>query len=406
MVALVCRPHLAILGWLQVCASDTNKNRAPILLITKYTAFAERYIPTHLRSTPLDYWRAHNVVNAALCALVAGPFYTFVYFLMDYQIPAVTVLLCACLMVLSPLVLKLTGKQDVAQSTLVAAVYVCITVLTYYFGGLRSPVTLWLLCCPVVAMFLGGRKTAAAWFCIVMATLLAFFLIDTPGHYYPVTVEDHGPLLWFLADAGLMTIVVFYVYLYEFTKNRGYLHLEQALAQIGELAKRDELTGAYNRRHVLALIAEQRERMKRSSDHFCIALLDLDLFKRINDTYGHVAGDAVLRLFSNTISTQLRASDTFGRYGGEEFLVLMPATTNNDAIIVAERIRAAVAGLDLSDISPELHLTVSIGVSQYHSGQDMTDLINCADTALYTAKHGGRNQVCVSDIVQEGAHVA
>lgn len=309
-------------------------------------------------------------------------------------------------MVMSPFVLKLTGKQDVAQSTLVAAIYICITVLTYYFGGLRSPATLWLLCCPVVAMFLGGRRTAAAWFFIVMVTLLAFFMIDNPGQYYPVTVDEHGPLLWLLADAGLMSIVVFYVYLYELTKNRGYMHLEQALVQIGELAKRDELTGAYNRRHVLALIDEQRDRMKRSSDQFCIALLDLDLFKRINDTYGHVAGDVVLRSFSNTISSQLRGSDAFGRYGGEEFLVLMPSTTCNDAVVVAERIRAAVAEIDLSDISPELRLTVSIGVSQYHLGQDLTDLINCADTALYTAKHGGRNQVRVSDIVQEGAHVA
>lgn len=375
-------------------------------LISNYIVFAERFIPARFRANPLEYWRSHNIVHAALFAATAGPMYMGIYFAIGHVVPVFMVLACVSLTACSPLVLKYSKSLEVAQSTLIGGLFICFSLLTYYFGGLKSPITLWLLCCPVAAMFLGGRKAAISWFMIVTSMMLAFYALDMRGWQYPVASSENGSLLWLLSDVGLMAMIVFYVYLYEITKNRGFVNLQQALEQIGELAKRDELTGAYNRRHVLALIDEQRELTKRASDTFCIALLDLDYFKRINDTYGHVIGDSVLRTFSTIVNHQLRGTDTFGRYGGEEFLVLMPATRLVDAMLVAERIRNAVESASLNHVAPNLHMTVSIGVTQYHADQGLTDLINCADTALYTAKKHGRNQVCASNEAVEGAHAA
>jgi diguanylate cyclase (GGDEF)-like protein len=200
-------------------------------------------------------------------------------------------------------------------------------------------------------------------------------------------------LLHLLCDLGLFLVVVIFVLLFEVTKTQGFIQLEKALNLINELAIRDELTGTHNRRHLIALIERERERSARAGRPFCICLLDLDFFKRVNDTYGHCAGDVALRVFALAVQHQVRDTDAFGRYGGEEFLLMLPETSLEEAAVLVERIRLSVEGLQFADISAEFALTVSIGVAQFCNGESIAQMIARADKALYLAKSDGRNRV-------------
>jgi diguanylate cyclase (GGDEF)-like protein len=125
-------------------------------------------------------------------------------------------------------------------------------------------------------------------------------------------------------------------------------------------------------------------------------LLDLDHFKRLNDVHGHAAGDAVLRGFATMVTSQLRREDVFARYGGEEFSILLPETTEADALMVAERIRAAVERMDVRFGEEILKTTVSIGITPM-ADRSFEAALALEDTALYRAKSLGRNRVEISD---------
>jgi diguanylate cyclase len=171
--------------------------------------------------------------------------------------------------------------------------------------------------------------------------------------------------------------------------------LEQALRRIEELAMRDELTGVYNRRHLMETIRVEKQRSRRTGSAFSICILDIDFFKRVNDTYGHLAGDEVLRQISATASAALRQTDHFGRYGGEEFACVLTDTTTEGAMITAERIRTSVAALRFPAMDPDMKVTVSIGVAGCDQQEETGNAFRRADEALYQAKQHGRNR-CVA----------
>lgn len=164
------------------------------------------------------------------------------------------------------------------------------------------------------------------------------------------------------------------------------------------LALSDPLTGIANRRRILLLgeraaaVAEQR------SQPLCALVLDLDHFKQVNDAYGHATGDAVLTEVARALSATMRRDDHLGRTGGEEFLVILPATVLEDAVAMAERLREAVAAIDLSAMQPGLRVHASVGVARWRPGDPgLQALIQRADAALFEAKKGGRNRVMVGD---------
>ncbi|HEV3124215.1 MAG TPA: diguanylate cyclase [Candidatus Dormibacteraeota bacterium] len=169
--------------------------------------------------------------------------------------------------------------------------------------------------------------------------------------------------------------------------------LEQARYQ----ACTDGLTGLYNYRFLVDYLDRQVAIAQRSGSPLSILMLDLDHFKLLNDIHGHLAGDQALRLLSGTLQNALRRSDLAARYGGEEFVVVMANTESQEARIVAEKIRAAVAATDLAldgDHSPQA-ITVSIGVAAFpESAQSSRDLVAVADACLYAAKEAGRDRVC------------
>ena len=175
------------------------------------------------------------------------------------------------------------------------------------------------------------------------------------------------------------------------------VRLEQTLNQ---LASRDALTQCWNRRMIDELFANSIAESTRKRSKFSVMVLDIDHFKRVNDTFGHSGGDAALKHFVNILNTNLREYDQVGRYGGEEFVILLPATDRNEAWGVAERIRSAIQFQPtiLND-DLKIELTVSIGIAEFDRSRDANQsaFFERADKALYTAKQTGRNRIICSE---------
>jgi diguanylate cyclase (GGDEF)-like protein len=170
--------------------------------------------------------------------------------------------------------------------------------------------------------------------------------------------------------------------------------LADALALNRELATRDALTGLLNRRAMVELLAREHPRIERGQGPLAVALLDIDWFKRINDSLGHGVGDQVLRGFAAKLKEQLRGADALARWGGEEFLLLMPGTRLDDARVVLERLRCQICAADaFTDIAPALKVSFSAGLVEVAEGESQDAAIDRADRALYQAKQNGRNRV-------------
>ena len=165
----------------------------------------------------------------------------------------------------------------------------------------------------------------------------------------------------------------------------------------------DALTGFYNRRQLEERIGQEVSNAKRQSAPLCGIMTDIDFFKHVNDNYGHAVGDLVLKTIAKIIRSQLREYDIAGRYGGEEFSILLPFTNIEEAKMVAERLRKTIEEkvIDISKVNPEsedktIKVTLSLGVYQMKSNDNDDDLLKKADKALYQAKNTGRNKVVVN----------
>jgi diguanylate cyclase (GGDEF)-like protein len=166
------------------------------------------------------------------------------------------------------------------------------------------------------------------------------------------------------------------------------------MKKLENAAYTDALTGLYNRRHFMELATILLERAKRACTPCSVLMFDLDMFKEVNDTYGHLAGDEVLRVMASKIREVIRSYDVFGRYGGEEFVVLMDSADMESAKARAELIRQQVESLVIRYSDVDIRITCSIGIAETPDGsEDINSLIERADVALYRAKHDGRNLV-------------
>ncbi|MEO7106965.1 MAG: GGDEF domain-containing protein [Rhodoferax sp.] len=174
--------------------------------------------------------------------------------------------------------------------------------------------------------------------------------------------------------------------------------LEVALQRISDMAIRDELTGVYNRRYLMERITEETARCQRSGATFCLCMVDIDFFKKINDGYGHLGGDEVLRSVARTASGALREGDFFGRYGGEEFAILLTNTTLEGAMITAERVRTQIQNLRFPEVHVDLRVTISLGVAEHVRQALAAATLQRADEALYSAKHHGRNRSVAAQV--------
>ena len=182
--------------------------------------------------------------------------------------------------------------------------------------------------------------------------------------------------------------------------NQPVPYLQGLIDGLCELSLKDPLTGLANRRHFRAVLEREIDRVTRAGEAALLLMMDIDHFKRVNDTYGHSAGDLVLQSVAQTLSACIRPMDTLARYGGEEFAIVLPACQAAFGKLVAERIRRAVANHPIR-ISPteELQITVSVGGAYAQQWIRSTTLLwtDRADHQLYMAKSSGRNCVCIEE---------
>ncbi|MDX1498731.1 MAG: GGDEF domain-containing protein [Woeseiaceae bacterium] len=244
---------------------------------------------------------------------------------------------------------------------------------------------------PYIALPLLGllwRSTAAVFFLAALGTVLtlAGAVLSTPG----------APLYVVSLNRGMSLILMWIVAL---TAVRHLAVGERLRKSLVNAANRDPLTRLFNRRHLIRVFRDELGRHTRYGDALSIILIDADHFKRLNDAHGHVAGDAALRAIAEACRQSARATDVVGRFGGEEFMIILPHSTALDATGVAERIRRTIRATDIVWQDQRLDVTLSLGVAEACTGADTFDgLLTAADQALYDAKRSGRNRVAVSSI--------
>ncbi|MGX4770351.1 GGDEF domain-containing protein [Bradyrhizobium guangdongense] len=258
--------------------------------------------------------------------------------------------------------------------------FACIIFVVLGFGALR----------------MSARQTGVVWAYAAIGLTTVFTLtnqrIAMPMDSY---ADRHLALLCFVTALGRCAFTGLYgASLREALYRRGN-ELKLAHAKIEELAQVDELTGVLNRRYVMRALNDEMARAQRAGTPCSLAIIDIDFFKRINDSYGHPTGDEVLRGFALMLVRNMRSIDRIGRYGGEEFLLVMPDAAKDQAVLVMDRLRQIISEQHWDSVSDDLRVTLSAGIAQVRLNDAPEDTLARADAALYKAKDAGRNRVAV-----------
>jgi diguanylate cyclase (GGDEF)-like protein len=240
---------------------------------------------------------------------------------------------------------------------------------------------------------------------LLLSTIFYFILFWMA--YYGIGVWDNGDwrqkafIRLFLAS----TVLTYLVYTYEATLHHSDLELQRVhdkeakyLEELHHLSVSDPLTGLYNRRRINELLEEYTNNAKRYQDTFSLILFDIDDFKHINDQYGHNTGDQVLIRVAEVAKNILRKTDYIGRWGGEEFLILLPKTGKENAAEIAEKLRMEIQAIVFPD---GFSVTCSFGVSEYSELLEIDSVVNNADKAMYHAKNNGKTRVCVERVISQ-----
>jgi diguanylate cyclase len=247
------------------------------------------------------------------------------------------------------------------------------------------------------ALRMTSRQATIAWTLTMMGLTPIFLLTNTPiGMPVTTDIERLAAMLCYILTIGQCAFVGLYgSSLRKMLYDRSF-ELKEANRRIEELAELDELTGSLNRRCIMRMLDEEVSRSRRTKAPCSIALIDLDWFKRINDTYGHPTGDEVLRAFAITVFANIRNFDRFGRFGGEEFLLVLPDTSQEAAARILDRLRVIISDLDWSAFSPGMRVTVSAGIATLRPDDIPDTVLARADGALYEAKAQGRNRIAIA----------
>jgi diguanylate cyclase (GGDEF)-like protein len=322
------------------------------------------------------------------------------------------------------------GKLEISRRLLIETVLLWLVILTigvFVFQGSKEgeiaflfrPV--WLLPFVIVAALRLGLIGASATV-IVIAAQVSWYLTQgihpyhTDNQQYAVWLTQTYLTIIALVSVGLAMIIR------EITEQRDALRMsnqrlqevnamleERVLARTYSLEKAkqalelanenlattaatDDLTGMANRRHFYSEAARELSRLRRDGQKACLIMVDLDYFKSVNDTYGHEAGDVVLRAIEHPMRMSVRPRDLMGRTGGEEFLILLSGVDIPVAITIAERIRTAIQALEIDYRGYPINITASLGIARWDGKSELNELINQADEALYMAKKNGRNR--------------
>jgi diguanylate cyclase (GGDEF)-like protein len=273
---------------------------------------------------------------------------------------------------------KSANDPSLTIPMMIAAICV-VTYALFHTGAARS---VFLLLYPVIMFFGLFRLDTRALLVVCAVILSAYALVLWLLMQRPAALD--APAVELVRALVLTTVLVWFAFM------GGYVHnLRARLRQSGY----DELTKVYNRRRLLDILAHEKIRCDRGAGPLSVCMVDIDRFKEVNDSLGHQAGDVMLQAFIRVAQQELRAIDFIGRYGGDEFLMVLTQTPLSGARECAERVRRQMELADGPGLGGHGRVTVSIGVAQYQAGESLEDTLARADTALYRAKAGGRNSV-------------
>lgn len=285
------------------------------------------------------------------------------------------------------------GSVNTASFILLTGGWVAMTAISRNVGGIYDEAIFGYVLILLASGYLLGWKPAIAYTLGSIATLWWLAYLEMNGKLVPVVDDPYRMALDLTVVFILISLVVFSLIR---TLTREITERKRAQVELQQLARTDSLTGLFNRRHFFELAEKEINKSVRYDRSLSVILLDIDLFKRINDKHGHLVGDHVLTHFGDLLHKAIRTSDTAARYGGEEFVILLPETGTAQAMTFAERLRRWVEDSPVQIDDIVIHITVSVGVAGNDSKKKMETLdllISQADQALYQAKNAGRNQV-------------
>lgn len=270
----------------------------------------------------------------------------------------------------------------------------CIALSYAVLGPIRSVALLPLPVIFLLTAFSVSRTVSvqlAAFSVLAVGTAMLWLCVTEPV-IYPAATEG----MYLIGIANALAVAVFLAEQFNvmrrrLTSQKGELTI--ALAVVKSLAFFDELTKLPNRRHMKDLLVSEEKRHARENTLLSVALLDVDYFKRVNDRYGHQIGDDTLRKFADLLNASLRTGDVLARWGGEEFLLLLPSTDPDTAVLVVQRLQGCVTEHNLHIGDEFLRITFSAGLAVVLPGGSSSEAVNSADQAMFEAKAAGRNAI-------------
>ncbi|MGP4845646.1 GGDEF domain-containing protein [Marinobacter sp. 1Y8] len=273
---------------------------------------------------------------------------------------------------------------------------ILITVLFMYLAlaGIEDgAAVLWLFAYPPIIFYISSLK--------VGILTCAFGLISLTALFTPVGTSLFGTPYSNSFKLMMISVLAFEMiccFVLDLSRRRAKENLIILAREHEYAAKHDAMTGLANRREGLHQLESEYERYQRNQRRFSVILMDIDLFKSVNDNFGHQAGDKLIALVASKLHETCRKIDTLSRWGGEEFLAILPETSCEEAAHSADRIRKAIAAASITHDGNRINATISAGVASIQGTEPADSLLQRADEALYTAKATGRNKVCKEEM--------
>jgi diguanylate cyclase (GGDEF)-like protein len=333
--------------------------------------------------------------------MIAGilfAFFILLYWLIDFPRIAILINIVSLIIDLFGLILLTHFEMHrLAAHLFTFATYFSLLGTSLHTGGIDSSSMVWVAFLPIAATIMAGTKDGLVWGGISITTLVGTYL-GQRVFGFDVTLMPSTSLDRMVDLVAVTLVSGTAIWLNEKAKARAMNRLEGAQALLNHLAMVDPLTNVFNRRYFYDRARIELEIACLQKSRTSILLLDIDHFKRINDSYGHNVGDQILTGLVALCQQNLREMDTLARLGGEEFVILLPETDLGEARQIAERLRRTLEHTPiLTDVGP-LHVTISIGVMSHPisvAGLPVHQLVQQADQAMYMAKRAGRNRVVV-----------
>ena len=339
----------------------------------------------HFKPDEPEYWQTYLINNILLILI---PVFLFLFFLnIMIQRWFIVIIVDVIATLISLFLMIYFHKTNNVEKTSIfsVALYTSLMIAYILISGPSDYAFAWIMVFPPISYFLLGRNVGR------FVTLFSLMFIFVSILFFSLPWKsDSFNFISFVNLLFATVCITILISFSELSRSKAYDFITLKNEELMRLSHTDALTGISNRLKLDEVMMKELARVRRGTPHFSIIMGDLDLFKRFNDSYGHLVGDQILVEIASAIVPICRLTDTVGRWGGEEFLVICPETSTEGAMVLAEKIRKAVESLPLHRYGS---VTISLGVTSSKSDDDINTIVMRADRALYLAKSDGRNQI-------------